>query len=157
MITDIQTELPYKNPSPNDIQQILKETKKIAIVGLSPKEERDSNKVAKYLIENGYEVIPVNPGQKEILGQTCYKSLKDIPFPVDMADLFLNPKRVPPIVDQAIEIGTKVIWMQEGVVHNDSAKKAKDAGVIVVMDMCTKKEHSAWRRAQSAKDEEQSA
>lgn len=141
MTMEILKELPYENPSQENIFEILEDTKKIAIVGLSPKEKRDSNKVAKYLMENGYEVIPVNPGQKEILGQTCYKSLRDIPFPVDMADLFLNPKRVPPIVDEAIEIGTKVIWMQEGVVHNESAKKATEAGVTVVMDLCTKKEH----------------
>ena len=145
MTIQIQTELRHENPSQEVIQQILKQTKKIAIVGLSPKEERDSNKVARYLMNNGYEIIPVNPGQKEILGQTCYKSLKDIPFPVDMADLFLNPKRVPPIVDEAIGIGAKVIWMQEGVVHNEAAKKATEAGVKVVMDLCTKKEHEKMK------------
>ena len=145
MTIQIQTELPHENPPQEVIQQILKQTKKIAIVGLSPKEARDSNKVARYLMKNGYEIIPVNPGQKEILGQTCYKSLKDIPFQVDMTDLFLNPKRVPPIVDEAIEIGAKFIWMQEGVVHNEAAKKATEAGIEVVMDLCTKKEHEKMK------------
>ena len=90
---------------PEEIREILKECRKIAVVGLSPKESRDSNKVARYLMEQGYEIIPVNPGQKEILEKTCYRSLEDIPFNVDMADLFLNPTRVPQVVDQAIETG----------------------------------------------------
>ena len=110
-------------------------------MGLSPKEDRDSNKVAKYLLENGYDIIPVNPGQKEILGKTCYKNITDIPFPIDVVDLFLNPKRVPPIVDQAIEIGAPILWMQIGVIHNEAAKKAKEAGMTVVMDRCIKDEH----------------
>jgi predicted CoA-binding protein len=129
------------NPSSDEITKILQTTQKIAVVGLSPKEERDSNKVAKYLLEKGYDIVPVNPGQKEILGKTCYKTLTDIPFPVDVVDLFLNPKRVPPTVDQAIEIGTPILWMQIGVIHNEAAKKAKEAGMTVVMDRCIKDEH----------------
>ena len=111
------------------------------MVGLSPKESRDSNRVARYLIQQGYEVIPVNPGQKEILGKTCYRSLLDIPVAVDMADLFVNPARVPPVVDQAIQKGVRVIWMQLGVVHNASARKAKEAGIQVVMNSCIMQEH----------------
>jgi predicted CoA-binding protein len=129
------------NPSSDEITKILQTTQKIAVVGLSPKEERDSNKVAKYLLEKGYDIVPVNPGQKEILGKTCYKTLTDIPFPVDVVDLFLNPKRVPPTVDQAIEIGAPILWMQMGVIHNEAAKKAKEAGMTVVMDRCIKDEH----------------
>ena len=141
-MVDIESKPPVSNPSPDEIREILNNTKKIAIVGLSPKEARDSNKVAKYLKDHGYEIIPVNPGQKEILGEKCYKSLEDIPFEVDMANLFLNPKRVPPVVDQAISKGIKVIWMQLGIVHNESAEKAKKAGIKVVMDKCTKIEHA---------------
>ena len=133
---------PADNSPPSDeIKKILQTTQKIAVVGLSPKEERDSNKVAKYLLERGYDIVPVNPGQKEILGKTCYKNLTDIPFPVDVVDMFLNPKRVPPIVDQVIEIGAPILWMQMGVIHNEAAKKAKEAGMTVVMDRCIKDEH----------------
>jgi len=136
-------DIPEYNPPPQEIQNILRNVKKIAVVGLSPKEDRDSNKVARYLMAQGYEVIPVNPGQREILGRTCYKSLKDIPFPVDMADLFLNPKRVAPVVDQAIDKGIPVIWMQLGIVHNEAAKKARQAGIKVIMNKCVKMEHQA--------------
>ena len=140
-MTDIQCELPDDNPPSDEIEDIIRKSKRIAIVGLSPKEERDSNKVAKYLMENGYEIIPVNPGQKEILGQKCYKTLKEIPFPVDVADLFLNPTRVPPVVDQAIEKAIGVIWMQLGVIHNEAAQKAREAGITVLMNKCIKQEH----------------
>jgi predicted CoA-binding protein len=126
---------------PEKIKEMLRECRKIAVVGLSPKESRDSNKVARYLMEQGYEIIPVNPGQKEILGKTCYRSLKDIPFQVDMADLFLNPTRVPPVIDQAIEIGVNTVWMQLGVIHDEAALKAKESGIQVVMDRCIMVEH----------------
>ncbi|MFH1241665.1 MAG: CoA-binding protein [Pseudomonadota bacterium] len=132
--------LPDYNPAMEEIVDILQKCRKIAIVGLSPKESRDSNRVAKYLVGRGYEVVPVNPGQREILGKPCFKSLKDIPFGVDMANLFLNPSRVPPVVDEAIELGVRVIWMQLGVVHNKSAAKARKAGVQVVMDRCIMRE-----------------
>jgi predicted CoA-binding protein len=145
VMTDINSELPDHNPSWNEIEGILERAKRIAIVGLSPKEERDSHKVAKYLVENGYEIVPVNPGQKEILGQKCYKTLEDIPYPVDVADLFLNSTRVPAVVDQAINKGIGIIWMQLGVIHHEAAKKAREAGVIVVMDLCMKEEHEKLR------------
>ena len=132
---------PQNAPVDVDIPGILEDCRKIAIVGLSPKEARDSNKVARYLLKQGYEVIPVNPGQKEILGKTCYRSLADIPFQVDMADLFLNPVRVPQVVDQAIEMGVRAIWMQLGVVHNEAAQKAEASGIRVVMDRCIMVEH----------------
>ena len=130
----------YTDPS-EEIEAILRECRKIAVVGLSPKESRDSNKVARYLMEQGYEIVPVNPGQREILGKTCYRSLKDIPFQVDMADLFLNPTRVPQTVDQASEIGVNTVWMQLGVIHNEAAEKARQAGIRVVMNRCIMTEH----------------
>lgn len=129
------------NPSPDEIKNILERSKRTAIIGLSAKEERDSNRVAKYLMEKGYEIVPVNPGQKEILGKECFKTLTDIPFKVDLVDLFLNPERVPPVVDQAIEIGASVLWMQIGVIHNEAAQKAREAGLTVVMDRCMMREH----------------
>jgi predicted CoA-binding protein len=141
MMTDVKYERPDDNPPRSEIKAILERSKKIAVVGLSPKEGRDSNRVAKYLMENGYEIVPVNPGQKQILGQTCYKNLEEIPYPVDVADLFLNPTRVPAVVDQAINKGIGVIWMQLGVIHNEAAQKAREAGATVVMDKCIKQEH----------------
>ena len=118
-----QCEMPDYTPSSREMEKILQNSKRIAVVGLSPKTSRDSNKVARYLLEQGYDVIPVNPGQKEILERTCYKTLEDIPFAIDMADLFINPTRVPPVVAQCIRMGVKTIWMQLGVVHNDAASK----------------------------------
>ena len=138
---DISYEMPDGNPPSKEIEEILRECRKIAVVGLSPKESRDSNKVARYLMEQGYEVVPVNPGQKEILGKTCYRSLEDIPFNVDMADLFLNPTRVPQVVDQAIETGVNTVWMQLGVIHKEAAEKAEKAGIRVIMDRCIMREH----------------
>ena len=141
---DLKSEMPDLNPPSEEIITVLQKSKKIAVVGLSPKEERDSNKVARYLMEHGYEVIPVNPGQKEILGQTCFRTLKDIPFTVDVVDLFLNPKRIPPVVDEAIEIGAPVIWMQLEIVHKEAAEKARQAGATVIMNRCIKIEHEKW-------------
>ena len=136
-----QCEMPDYTPSSEEIEKILKTSKRIAVVGLSPKPHRDSNKVAKYLLEKGYDVIPVNPGQQQILERTCYKTIEDIPFDVDVADIFLNPTRIPPVVDQCIRIGVKTIWMQLGVVHNESASKAREAGIEVVMNRCIMVEH----------------
>jgi len=136
-----QSEMPDYTPPSREIEKILQNSKRIAVVGLSPKTSRDSNKVARYLLEQGYDVIPVNPGQKEILERTCYKTLEDIPFAVDMADLFINPTRVPPVVEHCIRIGVKTIWMQLGVVHNESASKARTAGIEVVMNRCIMVEH----------------
>jgi hypothetical protein len=141
MMADIQCEIPECNPSEETIKRILKTSKRITVVGLSPKEERDSNKVAKYLMNAGYEVIPVNPGQTEILGKPCYKSIKEIPHDFDVVDIFLNPDRVSPVVDEAVEIGAKVVWMQLGVIHEEAASKASAAGLEVVMNKCIKQEH----------------
>ena len=134
-------QLPDYNIIPEEAKQILSSSKKIAIVGLSPKKNRDSNKIASYLLEHGFQILPVNPGQKEILGQPCFKTLKDIPIPVDLVDLFIGKKRVPIFVDQAIEIGVPAIWMQEGISDEESADKARRAGIKVVMNRCIMKDH----------------
>ena len=138
---EIISELPDHAGPSEEIEEILRECRRIAVVGLSPKESRDSNKVARYLMEQGYEIVPVNPGQREILGKTCYRSLKDIPFQVDMVDLFLNPTRVPQVVDQAIEIKVNTVWMQLGVIHNEAAEKIRQASIRVVVDKCIMREH----------------
>ncbi len=140
-MNDFQCKLPNSNLSSDEIREILKQCRTIAIVGLSPKEQRDSNMVARYLKLNGFKIVPVNPGQKEILGEKCYKNLLEIPFRPDIVNLFLNPKRVPEAVDQAMEIKTDVIWMQLGVVHNQAAEKAREEGIKVIMNKCIKTEH----------------
>ena len=123
------------------IHTLLTTAKTIAVVGLSPKESRPSNMVARYLLEEGYTVIPVNPGQEEILGLPCYPDLASIPGPVDIVDIFRRSEDVPPIVAEAIAIGAKAIWMQEGVIHEEAARTAKAAGLVVVMDRCIKTVH----------------
>jgi predicted CoA-binding protein len=116
--------------------------KRVAMVGLSADWSRPSNFAAKYLLDHGFEVIPVNPRYPEILGQKCYADLRDIPTPVDIVDLFQRIERVPPFVDQAIEIGAKVVWLQLGIVHEEAAQKARDAGLEVVQDRCMKIEYA---------------
>ncbi|MCP4723850.1 MAG: CoA-binding protein, partial [bacterium] len=103
---------------------------------------KDSFRVAEYLLNNGYEVIPINPKSDEILGKKVYRSLKDIPDPVEIVCLFRPSEHVPPFVDDAIEIEAKVVWMQLGIVNNDSAVKARNAGLEVVMNKCIKIEHA---------------
>lgn len=124
------------------LRKMLTETKTIALVGASPKPERPSHYVMKYLLGKGYDVVPINPGLegKELLGKQVYKSLTSIPkdIPVDMVDIFRNSESVPPIVEEAISIGAKSIWMQVGVVNEKAAELAKDAGMDVVMNTCPK-------------------
>jgi len=127
---------------PEIIRDILK-LKTIAVVGLSAKPERPSYRVASYLQSQGYRIIPVNPGQKEILGEKCYRSLKDIPDPVDVVDVFRRSDHVPPIADEAIAIKAKALWLQDGVINEESARKAKEAGLLVVMDDCILRQHQA--------------
>ena len=129
------------NPSTEEIKRILTENSTIAIVGLSAKWNRPSHFAAKYMREYGYKVIPVNPGYDEILGEKSYKSLLDIPEPVDIVDIFRRSKDVPPIVEDAIEIGAKVVWMQLTVVNEEAAQRARDAGLEVIMNRCVKIEH----------------
>ncbi len=127
---------------PEEIKAILQDCKVVAVVGLSPKPERPSFRVAHYLKEHGYRIVPVNPGQKEILGEKCYPNLKEIPFPIEVVDIFRNVEAIPAIVDEAITIGAKVVWMQQGLVEHASAQKAKEAGLQVVMDRCMKVDHA---------------
>jgi predicted CoA-binding protein len=121
----------------NNQDQIIKQltnSKTIAVVGLSPRPERPSHYVAKYLQEQGYRVIPVNPLLDNVLGEKCYPDLKSIPEPVDMVDVFRRSSLVGPIVDEAIEIGAKFVWMQDDVIDEEAAKRAESAGLGVVMN-----------------------
>jgi uncharacterized protein len=123
------------------IENILNTTKVIAIVGLSSNTERPSNVVGKYLKENGYKIIPVNPAENKILGENSCPDLVSIPEKVDIVDIFRRSEEVLPIVHQAIKIGAKAVWMQEGVVNKEAAAEARKAGLKVVMDKCMRKEH----------------
>jgi len=123
------------------IRRILNDSRIIAVVGLSPKPHRPSHHVARYLMEAGYTIIPVNPGQDSILGLPCYPNLRAIPGSVDLIDIFRQQDKVLPIVDDAIAIGAKYIWMQEGIVNVEAAALAEAAGLVVVMDRCTKIDH----------------
>jgi len=123
------------------LREILTNSKIIAVVGLSPKPERDSYEVAHYLQEAGYKIIPVNPMAKEILGEKVYLDLASIPEKIDIVDIFRRSEHVPPIVDEAISVGAKTVWMQLGVVNEDAANKATEAGLDVVMDRCILREH----------------
>jgi predicted CoA-binding protein len=136
-------ELPARNPATEEIRSILENSKVVAIVGMSPNPERDSYRVARYLIEKGYTVVPVNPRESEILGMRSYPDLASIPFPVDIVDIFRKVEFIPPIVDEAIAVKAKVVWMQLGLAHNASAEKARDAGLMVVMSKCIKIEHAS--------------
>ena len=124
------------------IGRILKENHVIAVVGLSANWHRPSFFAAKYLQDHGYRIIPVNPTYDEILGEKCYPSLLDITEPVDVVQVFRKPEDVPPIVEQAVKIGAKVVWMQLGVINEKAAKIAEDAGLVVVMNRCMKIEHA---------------
>ncbi len=122
-------------------EQILNSSRVVAVVGLSPNPDRPSYGVGAYLKENGYKIIPVNPNAKEILGEVSYPDLVSIPEPVDVVDIFRRSEDVPPIVEEAISIGAKAVWMQEGVKNEEAAARARKAGLLVVMDKCMFKEH----------------
>ena len=123
------------------IDDILRDLHVVAVVGLSANQDRPSYGVATYLKKHGYEVIPVNPNEDTILGERCYASLTLIDEQVDIVDIFRRSEEADAIVDEAIKIGAKVVWMQEGVVNEQAAKRARGAGLEVIMDMCMMKEH----------------
>jgi predicted CoA-binding protein len=124
------------------LRRILNDYKRVAVVGLSADWSRPSNFAAKYMLDHGFEMIPVNPKYENILGQKCYPDLKSIPGPVDIVDLFQRAERVPLFVDDAIEMGAKVLWMQLGIINQEAANQAENAGLEVVMNRCIKIEYA---------------
>lgn len=122
------------------VVRILTESHTIAVVGLSGNLHRPSHAVAQYLQDRGYRIIPINPHVTEVLGERAYPDLLSVPEGIDVVDIFRRPEAVPTIVAQAIEVGAKAIWMQEGVIHEEAAAKARTAGLMVVMDRCLLKE-----------------
>ena len=123
------------------IPELLRSSRTIAVVGLSNNPLRPSHGVAEYMQRAGYRIIPVNPGEQEILGERCYARLEDVPEKVDIVDVFRRSEFVPEIVESAIRIGARAVWMQEGVVHEEAAARAREAGLTVVMDRCILKDH----------------
>jgi predicted CoA-binding protein len=132
------------NPTDDQIRKILDGMKRVAVVGLSAKADRASHGIAKFLVGQGFEVVGVNPVLKEdVLGIPVYATLSTIPGPVDVVDVFRRSETVPPVMDEAIAIKAPVVWLQEGVVHEEAAAKARDAGLDVIQDRCLYKE---WLR-----------
>lgn len=129
-----------------NIEKILREARTIAVVGLSPRPERPSYGVASYLQQQGYRIVPVNPTVDQVLGERSYPDLKSVPERIDVVDIFRRSEEVPPIVEDAIQVGARVIWMQEGVINEAAAARAREAGLAVVMDRCMLKEHQRLSR-----------
>src|SRR6516162_905641 len=134
-------EIPLHNASREEVRALLKNAHTVAVVGLSDKPGRDSYHVAAYLQRNGYRIIPVNPAVTQVLGEKAYARLQDVPEKIDLVDVFRKPDAVPEIVDAAIAIRAKAVWLQEGIVHNVAAEKARLAGLRVVQNRCILKEH----------------
>ncbi|NTW87824.1 MAG: CoA-binding protein [Desulfobulbaceae bacterium] len=132
-----------------EISQLLKTANTIAIVGLSSKEDRPSNMVGRYLIAAGFTVYPINPGQKEILGNKCYPALRDLPFSIDIIDIFRKSEDVLPIVVEVLALQNlpKAIWMQKGIKNEEAAELARSQGIMVVMDRCIKVDHENLNRS----------
>ncbi|MCS7277984.1 MAG: CoA-binding protein [Aquificaceae bacterium] len=139
-------EIPTVNANEEEIERLLKEAKVVAVVGVSRDPTKDSHIVAKYLSRH-YRTYFINPYAEEIDGQKVYPSLKDLPEVPDIVDIFRAPSKVPPIVDEAIEIGAKAVWMQVGIVNNEAAQKAKEAGLTVIQNKCMMVEHKKLKDA----------
>lgn len=135
-----------QKPDDNILKELLLNSKTIAVVGLSAKPQRDSHLVAAYLQKAGYRIIPVNPAESRILGEACYPDLEAIPQPLDVVNVFRRSEFVPQIAEQAVSIGAKALWLQLGVRHDKAAEKARQAGLIVVQDLCLKIEHARLMR-----------
>ena len=129
------------------IHEILRVCRTIAVVGLSAKRYRPSYGVAEYMQRAGYRIIPVNPHETEVLGEKCYPDVESVPEPIDIVDIFRRSEFVPEIVEAAIRKGAKAVWMQEGVIHEEAARRAEEAGLEVVMDRCILKDHRRLRQA----------
>jgi hypothetical protein len=127
------------------MDEILATARVIAVVGLSSQRGRPSYQVSAYMQAAGYRIIPVNPNETEVLGEKAYATLEEVPQPIDVVDVFRRSEFVPPVVESAIRVGAKAVWMQEGVIHEEAARRAREAGLRVVMDRCILKEHLRWK------------
>jgi predicted CoA-binding protein len=134
----------FQNPSPEAIKALLQRVKTIAVVGLSPKPDRPSFGVSQAMQRFGYRIVPVRPALDEVLGEKAYARLADIPFPVDLVNVFRESAAIPGVVAETLAIGAAAIWIQEGIVHDEAAEKARAAGLTVVMDRCIFKDYMRW-------------
>jgi predicted CoA-binding protein len=137
----LETDMAFHNPSPEDICRLLRGSHTVAVIGLSPNAGRPSFKVAQALQGFGHRIVPVRPLITEVLGEPAYADLESIPFPVDIVDVFRAPEHVPAIVDSCIRLGIKRLWLQDGVVNEEAALRAQQAGITVVMDRCMFRDH----------------
>ncbi len=142
---------PFRNPDDATVRALLERVRRIVVVGLSPKAYRDSHRVARYLLEHGYEVVPVYPREEEILGQKVYRRVQDVPDPVDLVDVFRRSEGLPEVVDDVLAARAGALWLQLGCIDEAGARRARDAGLTVVMDRCVMVEHGRllgrdWRK-----------
>ena len=133
---------PFQNPGDDEVRRLLQRVRRIAVVGLSPKPHRDSHRVARYLLERGYEIVPVYPRDEEILGQRVFRRVQDIPGEVDLVDVFRRREDLPATIDDALAKGAGALWMQLDCIDEAGARRACDAGMSVVMDRCLMVEHA---------------
>jgi predicted CoA-binding protein len=133
---------PFRNPDDDALRRLLQTVRRIAVVGLSPKPHRDSNRVSRYLMERGYEIIPVYPREERILGQTVYRSVKDVPQGVDLVDVFRRSESLPVVVDDVLSARAPALWMQLDCIDYPGARRATEAGLLVVMDRCIMVDHA---------------
>lgn len=133
---------PFQNPDDATLRQLLENVRRIAVVGLSPKPHRDSHRVARYLLERGYEVIPVYPREESILGQPVFRRVRDITGGVDLVDVFRRSEHLPEVVEDALLGRVQALWFQLGCVHDAAARRAAEAGAVVVMDRCLMVDHA---------------
>jgi predicted CoA-binding protein len=137
--------VPHRNPSDEDIRQLLTSASTIAVVGASSNPDRSSNGIMGRLLQLGYRVIPVNPNETEVLGQQAYPSLADAPGPIDIVDVFRRAEYTPAIADEAVKAHAKALWLQQGIVNEDAAARATAGGLIVIMNACIAVVHAALR------------
>ena len=133
---------PFQNPDDEAIRQLLEHVRRIAVVGLSPKPHRDSHRVARYLLDRGYEIVPVYPREEQILGQKVHRRVQDVAGAVDLVDVFRRGEDLPEVIDDAITARAGALWLQFGCIDEDGARRARDAGLTVVMDRCLMVEHA---------------
>ena len=133
---------PFRNPDDAAVRALLERVRRIAVVGLSPKAYRDSHRVARYLLERGYDIVPVYPREEQILGQKVHRRVQDVPGPVDLVDVFRRSESLPEVVDDVLAARPGALWLQLGCVDEAGARRARDAGLTVVMDRCLMVEHA---------------
>jgi predicted CoA-binding protein len=132
----------HQNPSEAEIRALLERTRRIAVVGLSPKPHRDSHRVGRYLLERGYEIVPVYPREEEILGQKVFRRVQDIPGAVDLVDVFRRSEEIPGVIDDVLAARASAIWLQFDCIDEEGARRATEAGLQVVMDRCLMVDHA---------------